>query len=166
MKFNNHALVFIILTLIASLTSCSSSSRKTKTDNNREYLDGYLLATPDDPPPSKQGPSNNIYYGRFKTCTAYSELSRSQLPLMARLTLPLLGKLQDLTTVDCKTAHTCDCYKNEHLVVESSFEPPLYRCVESSSAQVENEEIYKPNESFSGDGVIKFALPRSVCNKN
>ncbi len=42
----------------------------------------------------------------------------------------------------------------------------LYRCIEPPNANAEDPNVYQPSQLFPGRGVIKFALPRSFCNRN
>ncbi len=129
----------------------------------------YPLATPEDPPKGEETTpvKADVYLGRYKTCEMYAQYFKSQVGFFARVFIMSWAQyLQDFSTVKCKMAHTCQCESNQYFAEDfGGIRDPIYRCIEAPSAGVESEEIYAPNESFSNAGVIKFALPRSYCEK-
>ena len=125
------------------------------------------MASPTDPPygtETKPGP-DTIMLGHYKTCDGYSKLFHSKLTFGMRVVAGLASNLQDFSTEKCKNSYTCYCVNNQYFIenLRGQLEIPLYRCVEPPSANIESNEIYAPNQSFSGEGVIKIALPRSAC---
>ena len=129
----------------------------------------FPLASPSDPPPGNKaipGESSNVYLGRYKTCKGYFDLLKSRMSIVQKAFIPIAGMLQDTSTVECVNDHTCNCDKNQYFTDDTGGKKiPLYRCIETSSAGVESNEVYQPNAQFSENGVIKIALPRSYCNK-
>ena len=148
----------LLVILLSFATGCTS-------EVNLEYP----LASRQDPPPGKETTPEeaNVYLGRYKTCSAYADYVKSQVGFFARVFIMSWTQyLQDFSTVDCRNGHTCHCESHQYFTDDfGGRRESLYRCIEPPSAGVEKDEIYAPNESFSEAGVIKFALPRSVCDK-
>ncbi|MDE0151124.1 MAG: hypothetical protein OXK80_01330 [Bdellovibrionales bacterium] len=130
---------------------------------------GYPLATLDDPPPGEETTPTeaDVYLGRYKTCSAYAEYFKSKMGFFARVFIMSWAQyLQDFSTVECEVDHTCHCESDQYFAENFGGERnPIYRCIEPPSAEVEADEIYAPTGSFPNEGVIKFALPRSYCEK-
>ncbi len=129
----------------------------------------YPLASVTDPPSGKEGVSgeeSGIYLGYYKTCKEYANFMLAQAGFFVRyIFFPLISGLQNFSTVKCKNAHTCHCKNNFYFSDQVGNKASFYQCVETPDAQVESDEVYRSNESFPEDGVIKFALPTSFCEK-
>lgn len=149
--------IYHLIFTLAFLCNCSSND----TNSN------YPMATPEDPPngTETQPGENTVMLGRYKTCDGYAELLRSKLSTGMKAVATFFSPLQDFSTEKCNNSYTCHCANNQYFIddLRGQLEVPLYRCIEPPSANVESNETYAPNQSFSGEGVIKIALPRSAC---
>ena len=129
----------------------------------------YPLASPEDPPAGEETTPRkaNVYLGRYKTCRAYARYVVSRMDFFERVFIMSWAQyLQDFSTVKCRVAHTCECESDQYFAEDfRGSQTPFYRCIELPSAAVETDEIYASTESFPNAGVIKFALPRSYCEK-
>ena len=144
-------LKFSVFLFVLSLVSCDSSDKKNG---------DVKLATSDDLPLGQQaepGSSSGIYLGHYNTCKEYSDY------VLKQLNRPPLGAfLNPDQPVNCKKAHTCHCMDGKYFIEDfRGAGTPVYRCVEQPSAQVESAKVYQSDKP--GKGVIKFALPRSLC---
>ena len=152
------ALADIFLCLL--FLSCGTGGCETGGGGNGEVR----LATAQDPPPGRMaepGPDSGIMLGDYNTCKAYADYVIKQLPLGANM---LMGMALNFDRpVQCQKAHTCFCLNGLYFIEDFRGEsPPVYRCVEPPSAGVERHDIYQSNKP--GQGVIKFAMPRSLCD--
>lgn len=133
------------------------------------------LATVQDPPLGRlaePGPnSGGIMLGHYNTCRAYANYVTHQLSVIGGLStgsafgsqqVPMGLALNFDQPVLCQNAHTCHCLNSVYFIEDFRGQrPPVYRCVEPSSARREQPAVYHSGKP--GQGVIKFALPRSVC---
>ncbi len=153
--------ILFVAFLLCLVMSCRSSQ-------SNKMVDGYPLASAEDPPIGKHaepGKSSGVFLGSYKTCDGYGNFFKSQMGFFMRYVMyNFVNMLQDLTLEKCKNSHTCQCKDNQYFT-DTISGITLYRCVETADAGVELEETYKATKSFPVDGVIKFALPRSFCEK-
>ncbi len=119
------------------------------------------LATSADLPPgqlAEPGPDSGIYLGHYNTCQEYANYVMKALAGSA-----LFGQLLNPDIpVKCKKAHTCHCMGGKYFIEDfRGAKAPVYRCVEPADTGIEAPEVY---QGHSGQGVIKFASPQSVCS--
>jgi len=150
--------IFQLIFLFSAL-SCSADAD----------LEKYPLASPEDLPAgeeTKPGKSSGIYLSHYKTCAGYGDFINSKLKVSYFQRL-VLGFLQNTNTESCKVSHTCSCKDGQYFSndLPNDDRGAYYHCIEPASAAVEKENIYKATEKFTGEGVIKFALPKSFCDK-
>ena len=113
---------------------------------------------------------SGIMLGNYNTCKAYADYVASRpvsggLPTSSAYSAPQLSMGQALNPdhpVYCAHAHTCNCLHSVYFREDFRGQhPPIYYCVESPLTGVEQATVY--NSGKPGQGVIKFALPRSAC---
>ena len=145
--------VFILGWILLFPLACKAES---------SYPAGSKLASEEDLPPgvlSEPGESSGIWLGHYKTCRGYAKY------ILRRIGLPPWGVfLNPSWPVKCKNSHTCHCSGGQYFIEDFRGDgAPVYRCVEPPSAGVEEAKLYYKGES---PGLIKFALPRSVCENS